>query len=88
MLWWESWIFGFLHALGFYVTLAMVYSIVDYHSYADDCCDGVVTLVYAFLCCDVLPPLLLLICCLPSLNLAVLPGAYVPLGLLDLAVLL
>jgi hypothetical protein len=52
-----------------------------------NCCDGVVTLVYAFLCCDVPPPLLLSICCLPSLNLAVLPSAYVPFGLLDLAVL-
>jgi hypothetical protein len=87
MLWWESWIFGFLHASGFYVALAMVFSIVDYYSYAEDCCDGVVTLVYAFLYCDVPPLLLLSICCLPSLNLAVLPGAYVPLGLLDLAVL-
>jgi hypothetical protein len=35
-----------------------------------------------------MPPLLLLsACCLPFLILTVLPGAYVPLGLLDLAVL-
>jgi hypothetical protein len=65
----------------------MVIYIVDYHSGAKDCCDSMVTLVYAFLYCDVPPPLLLLICCLPSLILVVLPGAYVPLGLLDLAML-
>jgi hypothetical protein len=87
MLWWEFWTFGFLHVLDFYVALAMVTLIIDYHSGAEDCCDGVVTLVYALLCCDVPSSLLLSICCLPSLILTVLPGAYVPLGLLDLAVL-
>jgi hypothetical protein len=87
MLWWESWTFGILCVLDFYVALAMVIEIIDYHSGAEDYCDGVMTLVYALLCCNVPPPLLLSICCLPSLILAVLPGAYVPLGLLDLAVL-
>jgi hypothetical protein len=65
----------------------MVILIIDYHSGAEDCCDGAVTLVYAFPYCDVPPLLLLLICSLPSLILAELPSAYVPLGLLDLAVL-
>jgi hypothetical protein len=60
---------------------------VGCHFCAKDCYDGVVTLIYAFLCCDVPNLLLLSICCLPSLGLAVLLGAYVPLGLLELAVL-
>jgi hypothetical protein len=47
----------------------------------------VVILVYAFLYYDVPSPLLLSICCLPSLILVVLLGAYILLGLLDLAVL-
>jgi hypothetical protein len=47
----------------------------------------VVTLVYVFLYFDVPPLLSLTICCLPSSILAVLPGACVPLGLLDFAVL-
>jgi hypothetical protein len=65
----------------------MVFEIVGYHFCAEDCCDGVVTLVYVFLYCGVPPLLLLTICCLPSSILVVLPGAYVPLGLLDLAIL-
>jgi hypothetical protein len=87
MLWWESWTFGFLHASGFCVALVMVFQIVGYHFCAKDCCDSVVTLVYVFLYFDVPPLLLLIVCCLPSSILVVLPGAYVPLGLLDLAVL-
>jgi hypothetical protein len=60
--------------------------IVDFHFYAEDYCDGVVTLVCGFFCCDTLLPLLLIICCLPfSIHLALL-GAYVPSGLLDLVV--
>jgi predicted outer membrane lipoprotein len=43
MSWWESWTFGLLHASGFCGVLAMVIEIVDYHSGAKDCCDGVVT---------------------------------------------
>jgi hypothetical protein len=46
----------------------------------------VVILVYGFLCCDMPPPLLLIICCLPSSTHLALLGAYVPSGLLDLAV--
>jgi hypothetical protein len=56
MLLWESWTFGFLHALGFYVALVMVIWIVDYCSCAEGYCDGVATSVYVFLYCDV-PPL-------------------------------
>jgi hypothetical protein len=87
MLWWESWIFGFLHASDFYVILVMVFSIVDYRFCAEDYCDGEVILVYGFLYCGMPPLLLLIICCLPSSILVVLPGAYVPLGLLDLVML-
>jgi hypothetical protein len=65
----------------------MVIWIVDYHSCAEGCCDGVVTSVYVFLYCDVHPLLLLSICCLPSLILLALLGACVPLGPLGLAVL-
>jgi hypothetical protein len=43
MPWWESWTFGFLHALGFCGVLAMMTLIVGYYSGAEDCCDGVVT---------------------------------------------
>jgi hypothetical protein len=87
IVWWESWIFGFLHALGFSVALVMVFYIVGYRFCAEDYHDGVVILVCVFLCCGMPPLLLLTICCLPSSILVVLPGAYVPLGLLDLAVL-
>jgi hypothetical protein len=87
MLLWESWTFGFLHASGFYVALVMVIWIVDYHSYAEGCYDGVVTSVYVFLYCDVPPLLLLSIYCLPSLILVALLGACVPLGPLGLVVL-
>jgi hypothetical protein len=59
----------------------------DFHFYAEDCCDGVVILVYGFLCCDMPPPLLLIICCLPSSTHLALRGAYIPSGLLDLVVL-
>jgi hypothetical protein len=65
----------------------MVFQIVDCHSYAEDYCDGVVILAYGFLCCDMPPPLSLIICCLPSSIHLVLPGAYVPLGLLGLVML-
>jgi hypothetical protein len=65
----------------------MVFKIVDCRFCAEDCCDGVVILVYGFLCCGMPPLLLLIIFCLPSSILVVLPGAYVPLGLLDLVML-
>jgi hypothetical protein len=53
----------------------MVFWIVGCHFFAEGYCDGVVTLIYAFLCCDVPPLLLLSIYCLPSLGLALLLGA-------------
>jgi hypothetical protein len=87
MLWWEFWIFGFLHALDFCVIFVMVFWIINYSFCVEDYCDGMVILVYVFLCCGMPPLLLLIICCLPSSILVVLPGAYVPLGLLDLVVL-
>jgi hypothetical protein len=83
----ESWIFGFLHASGFCIALVMVFWIIDCRFCAEDCCDGMVILVYGFLCCDMPPLVLLIVCCLPSSILVVLLGAYVPLGLLDLVVL-
>jgi hypothetical protein len=85
--WWESLTCGFLRASGFYVTLVMLFWIVSRHFYAEDYCDGMVTLVCALTYCGVPPLLLLIICCLPSSILVALPGAYVPSGLLDLAVL-
>jgi hypothetical protein len=65
----------------------MVFWIVDCRFCAEDYCDGVMILAYGFLCCDMPPLLLLIICCLPSSIHLVLPGAYVPLGLLDLVML-
>jgi hypothetical protein len=65
----------------------MMFEIVGYRFCAEDYRNGVVTLAYVFLCCGIPPLLLLTICCLPSSILVVLRGAYVPLGLLDLAVL-
>jgi hypothetical protein len=65
-------IFGFLHVL------VMVIEIVDYYFYAEDYCDGGVTLACAFPCGD-MPPLLLLIACdPPCLIRSVLLCAYVP----------
>jgi hypothetical protein len=87
MLCWEFWIFGFIYALDCCVALVMAFYIVDFHFCAEDCCDGVVTLVCEFLCCGMPPPLLLIACCPPSLIPAVLLGAYVPLDLLDLVAL-
>jgi hypothetical protein len=78
---------GFLYALDFYVALVMVFEIVDYHFYAEDCCDGVVILVYGFIYCGMPPLPLLIICFLPSSIPVVLPDAYAPLGLLDLVML-
>jgi hypothetical protein len=84
---WEFWIVGFLCSLDCCIVLVMASQIGDFHFYAEDCCDGVVILVYGFLCCDMPPPLLLIICCLPSSIHLVLCGAYVPSGLLDLVML-
>jgi hypothetical protein len=42
MPWWESGIFGFLHALGFCGILVMMTWIVDSYSCAEDYCDGAV----------------------------------------------
>jgi hypothetical protein len=65
----------------------MVFEIVDCRSYIEDYCDGVVILACGFLCCDMPPLLLLIVCCLPSLIHLVLHGACVSSGLLDLVVL-
>jgi hypothetical protein len=83
----ETWTFGFLHTSGFYVALVMVFWIVGCCSYAEDYCDDVVILAYEFLCCGMPLPLSLIICWLPSSIHLVLPGAYVPSGLLGLVVL-
>jgi hypothetical protein len=84
---WGFWIVGFLCSLDYYIVLVTVSWIGDFYFYAEDYCDGVVILVCVFLCCDMPPPLLRIICCLLSSIHLVLLGAYVPSGLLDLVVL-
>jgi hypothetical protein len=69
------------------IILVMASWIIDFRFYAEDCCIGMVILVYGFLCCDMPPPLLLIIYCLPSSIHLVLRGACVPSGLLDLVML-
>jgi hypothetical protein len=80
-------IFGFLRASGSRAVLVIVFKIVDYHFYVEDCCDGVVILACAFLYCGMPPLLLLIACCPPSSIRSTLLCAYVPLGLLDSVVL-
>jgi hypothetical protein len=69
----EIGIFGFLH-----VVLVMAIEIADCCFYAEDYCDGEVTLACALLCGDVLPLLLLIAYGPPCLVRSMLPYAYAP----------
>jgi hypothetical protein len=66
-------IFGFLCDV-----LVMTIKIVDYYFYAEDYCDGEVTLACALPCGDILPLLLLITCGPPCLIRSTLLYAYVP----------
>jgi hypothetical protein len=81
---WETWIFRFLHALGYCCVLVTVTWIVDSCFYGKDYCDGVVIWVCVYLHCDTFLLLWMSTCFLLILILVVLPDAcvlLVPLGL-------